>query len=175
MRDTGSPVLGTACLVLDLVILTKCMSSQVLSVYSRDHVPVYHGVGSSGLIWTTTGAPSDGISALILVSFIFCFQDLSSMFLWICSVDIYDCSFHIAVVLRMISFGCDYHWADKYNHFNQKVWVPFSWQYEPSGTFLEYWSNICSVHPPPSPVVSQRHRTITFYIYFNLFNLIQIP
>ncbi|KAK3030387.1 hypothetical protein RJ639_038915, partial [Escallonia herrerae] len=60
--------------------------------------------GNLGLIWTTSGVPSDGISASILI-------EIGAL----CS------HFGIpAIVLRMISFGYDYHWADRSSRIDQK-------------------------------------------------------
>ncbi|KAL6552315.1 hypothetical protein OROHE_007679 [Orobanche hederae] len=63
------------------------------------------------------------------------------------------------VVLRMISFGCDYHWTDHHNRFNRKVWIIMSyfWQYQPSEASVPP-----PPPPPPHPMQTHTHNTRPF-------------
>lgn len=72
MRDIVSLVLGKISFgldVSDLTIFTDSASSACTHIY----VSIYHGVENAGLIWMTSAAPSDGISALILVNLLLVF------------------------------------------------------------------------------------------------------
>lgn len=67
MRDFGSLVLGKISFGLAVSVLTISIGS-TLSPCTQYLHSVYIGAESAGLIWMTSAAPSDGISALILVT-----------------------------------------------------------------------------------------------------------
>ncbi|KAK3022177.1 hypothetical protein RJ639_045372, partial [Escallonia herrerae] len=88
--NNGFPAMG---------LRVQYMHSTTIVIMARARNP--------GLIWTTSGVPSDGISASILK----------------CKIEIGALCSHFgipAIVLRMISFGYDYHWADRSSRIDQK-------------------------------------------------------